>query len=186
MRLFIRQKGYKYQFFRDNEEEPYLFGLWDRKRKLGLYSKILAKDNKELVAVAFSNNPWFWNASKTKYKIIFHEEKTELEVKAVNYFKGHWTFDLNGDKYDYYFHYGHKKSLFKNGNQVAKCDKGKVHFWNTDSGFIIANNDENSLLLLSLFIMVDMGDSMDGDVNVDLGNLPGGVREYNNYWQPTH
>jgi hypothetical protein len=67
---------------------------------------------------------------------------------------------------------------------MAKYDKRTVQMWNNDTGFIISNNDENKLLLLAIFLTFDMGENIDGDVNVDLGNLTGGVKEFNNYWQP--
>lgn len=184
MRLYIRQKGSRYKFYENDNEVETLTGYWERKRKLGLYSKIVDAENKEVVTVTLTNSPWFWELNKTTYRIVLPSENLTVDVKAVNYYKGHWTFNLNTDKYDFYFHRGHKKSLFRNGSQVAKYNKGTVHLWNNDSGYIIANSDENRLLLLSLFVMFDMGEYMDADVNVDLGKLDGGVIESNDHWQP--
>ncbi|MFI5406642.1 MAG: hypothetical protein ACHQ1D_09030 [Nitrososphaerales archaeon] len=184
MRLYIRQKGHKYDFFENDIEEGILHGYWDNKRKIGLHSKILDKDNQELVTVTLTKAPAFWRMNKTTYRIQIHKENIDFEIKAVNAFKGHWTFELNGDKYDFYFHFGLKKSLYKNGNQVAKYDKGTVHIWNNDTGFIISNNDENKFLLLAIFLTFDMGENMGGDFNIDLGNLTGGVKEFNSNWQP--
>jgi hypothetical protein len=185
MRLYIRQNGNKYKFFENDIERETFTGYWDRKRKIGLYSKIVDIDNKELVTVTLTNSPWFWELSKTTYRLEIHTEQIQTEIKAVDYHKGHWTFNIDNEEYDLYFHTGHKKSLFKNGRQVARYDKGQVHFWSNDSGYIIANNDENKLLLLSLFITFDMGEYMDADINVDLGKLDGGVIENNEYWTPT-
>ena len=185
MRLYIRQKGHKYNFFENDIEEEILHGHWDSKWRTGPYSKIFDKDNQELVAVSLTKAPAFWRLNKTTYRIQIYKDGIDIEVRAVNAYKGHWTFQLKGDKFDFYFHYGLKKSLFKNDVQVAKYDKGTVHMWNDDSGFIVANNDENRLLLLAIFLTFDMGENMDGDVNVNLGNLTGGVRELNNHWQPT-
>ncbi len=186
MRLYIRQKGNKYKFYENDSEVETLTGLWDRKRKVGLFSKIFDTNDNELVTVLLTNSPWFWELNRTTFGIKLHREQIHINVKAVNYYKGHWTFNINNDRYDFYFHRGHKKSLFKNDKQVAKYNEGKVHFWNNDSGYIIANNDENKLLLLSLFIMFDMGEYMDADVNVDLGKLDSGVIENNENWQPTN
>lgn len=184
MKLFIRQKGHTYKFFEDDSEEESFHGLWDRNRKAGLHSKIFDKEKQELVTVTLTKAPAFWRMNKTTYQIHLHKENLFIDVKAINAYKGHWTFELNGNRYDFYFHYGHKKSLYKNDNQVAKFDRGVVHMWSNDSGFIIANNDENKLLLLAILLTFDMSESMDGDVNIDLGNLTGGVREFNKYWQP--
>ncbi|WP_148041377.1 hypothetical protein [Rufibacter immobilis] len=167
----------------DDKEEAFT-GFWDRKRKVGLFGKILSSEKEELVSVNLSNSPFFWNLNKTEYKILLHRESTEITLKAVNAYKGHWTFLYGTDSYDFYFHQGHKKSLFRNGNQVAKHDKGKVNFWDYDSGFIVADNEENKLLLLALFLTFDMGESMDGDINIDLGNLMAGVKSYDSNWYP--
>lgn len=184
MTLYIRQNGHKYKFFEGNNEEEILHGLWESKWRQPLRSRIFDKTNQELATITLTKAPAFWRMNKTTYQIHLHNEDTNVEVKVANAYKGHWTFEFKGDKYDFYFHHGLKKSLFKNDNQVAKYDKGTVHIWNNDSGFIIANNDENKLLLLAIFLTFDMGESMNGDVNVDLGNVTGGVKEFNTYWQP--
>ena len=186
MRLYIKQKGYSYKFFENDYEQETLIGSWARKRKYGLFSKIFDLDGSELATVVLTNAPWFWELNKTTYRINLHKEQIEINVKAINYHKGHWTFNISNDKYDFHFHRGHKKSLFKINIQVAKYNKGKVHLWNRDSGFIIANNDQNKILLLSIFVMFDMGEHSEGDVNVDLGKLNGGVIENNEYWYPTN
>ncbi|WP_210489421.1 hypothetical protein [Rufibacter aurantiacus] len=184
MRLYIKQKGHIYRFFKNDEKEEVFTGFWDRKRKIGLFAKVLSKENEELVTVNLFKEASIWNYNKTEYKILLHKENTEIIIKALNAWKGHWTFMYASDSYEFYFHRGHKKSLFRNGNQVAKFDKGRVNFWDYDSGFIVANNDENKLLLLALFLCFDMGESMDGDVNVDLGNLLAGVKQYDSTWFP--
>ena len=180
MRIYIKQRGSRYKFFKGKEEgEPFLIGYWDSKRKIGLHSKILNTEKEELVTIDISYSPWFWKMHKIIYRIVFHKLNAEVEVKAANYFRGHWTFVFGGDRYDYYAHYGRKKSLYKNDNQVAKYSMGTVNVWDRDFGFIISNNDENELLLLSVFLMLDMGEDMDGDLNIDLGNMVAGVKEYN-------
>lgn len=184
MRLYIRQQGHEYKFFEGNNEEEILHGLWNSGWRVRLHSRILDKDNQELVTIILTKAPAFWGMNKTTYQIRLHKENIDIEVKAVNAYKGHWTFGLNGDRYDYYFHFGQKKSLYKNDNQVAKYDKGIVHMWDNDTGFIVSNNDENKLLLLAMFLMFDMGENIDSDVNVDFGNLTGGVKEFNDHWQP--
>ena len=184
MRLYIRQKGHSYKFFEGDNEEEIFHGFWDSGWRVRLHSRIFDKDNLELVSVTLIKAPLFWRLNKTIYRIQLHNENIDIAVRAVNAYKGHWTFELNEARYDFYIHFGHKKSLYKNDNQVAKYDKGTVHLWSNDSGFIVSNNDENKLLLLALFLTFDMGESMDGDVNVDLGNLTSGVKEFNSYWQP--
>lgn len=175
----------RYKFFQNDGDNEILTGCWDTKRKIGVFSKIFDLEGKELVMVYAKNSPWFWELNKTVYGIALQKEGVVIDVRAISYSKGHWTFDIGVDNYHFYFHRGHKKSLFRNGVQVAKYNKGAVHFWSNDSGYIVANSNEDILLLLSLFIMFDMGQTMGADINVDLGKLDGGVVESDDLWVPT-
>lgn len=185
MRFYIRQRGHHYKFFEGDKEVETFNGYWDRGWRVKLHSKIFDSEKRELATITLTKAPFFWRLNKTIYQIQIHNENIKIEVKAINAYRGHWGFKLNQNRYDFYFHFGHKKSLFKDNQQVAKYDKGAVHMWANDSAFIVANNDESKLLLLALFLTFDMGQSMNGDVNVDLGNLTGGVKEFDNNWYPT-
>lgn len=185
MRFYIKQGGNHYKFFKNKEDtEAFLTGFWDSKWRTGIYSKI-CDDSEELVTIKFENSPFFWRINRTTYKLTFHKSKLEIIVNTVNHFKGHWTFLLNEHKYDYFQHAGRKMSLYKNDRQVAKYKMGTVHLWESDSGFVISNNDEDALLLIALFLMLDMGETNGADLTLDLGNVFAGVKEYNEYWQPT-
>jgi len=185
MRFYIKQGGNQYKFFRNKEDtEPFLTGYWDSKWRTGVYSKI-RDSNEELVTINYEIGPAFWRMNKTSYKITFHKLGQEIIVNTANHFKGHWTFCLNEDKYDYFQHPGRKMSLYKNDKQIAKYKMGTVHMWESDSGFVISNSDENVLLLIALFLMLDMGETNGADITLDLGNVFAGVKEWNEYWQPT-
>ncbi len=184
MRVFIKQNGRKYKFLKDKEdEEPLWTAFWDSKWKTGVFSKI--SDSKEvLVTIEYENQPPFWRANKTTYRITVHQLHQKVIVKTVSHLRGCWTFVFNENKYDYFEHSGRKMSLYKNDVQVAKYKMGTVHAWERDFGFVIANSDENVLLLIALFLMLDMGQINDADVTLDLGNVFGGVKEWNEYWLP--
>lgn len=185
MRVFIKQNGRRYSFLKNKEdEEPLWTGFWDSEWRTGVYSKI-CDSTRELVTIKFEIHPPFWRANKTTYKITFHQLNQEFIVKTVSYLRGWWTFVFNESKYDYFEHPGRKMSLYKNDVQIAKYKMGTVHAWERDFGFVIANNDENVLLLIALFLMLDMGQMNDADVTLDLGNVFGGVKEWNENWLPS-
>jgi len=185
MRLYIRQKGTDYQFYKGDDKEPFLKGFWKSSWKIKLHSKILTLDNSELANIRFKYAPWFWEkGSKTEYELALSEFKEIVTIKCLNSWRGHYAFTFCNHKYDFYRHTGHKKSLYKDNVQVAKYDKQVVNWWDNDSGFIISNNDENEILLLSLFLMLDMGEFNEADLNIDFGQGLDGVKEYNSRWTP--
>ena len=98
-----------------------------------------------------------WKLSRSTYLINGYKSGTTIEVKCVSYKNGHWAVNLDQDNYDIYFHGRAKKSLYRNGEQVAK-------FGGTNSGhFIISNSDEDVLFLIALFMTFKMGDSAPDD-----------------------
>jgi hypothetical protein len=185
MRFYIKQSGNHYKFFKNKEDaDAFLTGFWDSKWRTGVFSKICDSSG-DLVTIKFENRPFFWKISETTYKISFHIYKYEVIVKTINHFKGHWTFILNEARYDYFQHAGRKMSLYKNDKQVAKYKMGTVNAWESDTGFVICNSDEDVLLLVALFLMLDMGETNGADMTLDLGNAFAGVKDYNEHWQPT-
>ena len=80
-----------------------------------------------------------------------------IEVKCVSYKRGHWAVNLDESHYDFYFHGRIKKSLYRNGEQVAKFGRANSEH------FIIANSDEDVLFLIALFMTFRMGDSAPED-----------------------
>lgn len=185
MRLYIRQKGNNYQFYKGDEKEPFAKGFWKRSWKTRLHSKILGLDNCELSTIRLKYAPWFWEkGTKTEYEITLCESNEIIIVKCLNSLRGHYSFEFNQNKYEFYFHQGHKKSLYRSDLQVAKYDKQVVSWWDNDSGLIVSNNDENEILLLSLFLMFDMGEFNEVDLTVDLGQGLDGVKEYDPRWVP--
>lgn len=186
MRIYIRQNGNHYKFYKDDDTEPFTQGYWKSSWKIKLHAKILTLDNKALATIEFKYAPWFWEKhTKTEYKITFHQTSESIIVFCLKSWSGHYSFTFNDQKYDFYFHQGHKKSLYKDKIQVAKYDKQTVSWWENDSAFIISNNDENELLLLSLFLLFDMGEYNEAAFNFDFGQAFKGDKEYDSRWIPT-
>lgn len=186
MRLYIKQKGSNYLIYENKDEPPVFYGHWSRKRKIGLHSSIYCPQNGErlLVSIGKSKSNWRWIGPPRLYILQIVDLDKEVAVELINGWRGHFRFKINGSQYDLYTHYGHKKSLFKDNEQVAKFDKAIFNWGERDSGFVIANKDENKMLLLGLFLMIDMGERNDAEVSFDLGNLIPGVRPWDNRWLP--
>ena len=89
---------------------------------------------------------------------------------------GSYLYYLAQGNYDIYFQGRRKKSLYKNGDQVAKF--GRVNY----NDFIIANSDEDVLFLVALFMTFRMGDSApDDDVLLEICD---DAKDENAQWCP--
>ncbi|MGC3947587.1 MAG: hypothetical protein QM762_24295 [Chryseolinea sp.] len=101
-----------------------------------------------------------WKFDQSYYLIDDYRSGRTIEVKCVNYKRGHWTVGSNELNYDVYYHGRAKKSLYRSGEQVAKFGSIKSQH------FVIANNDEDELLLIALFMVFKMGDSAPDDDSI--------------------
>jgi hypothetical protein len=117
-----------------------------------------------------------WKLSKSSYLINGYKSDITIEVTCVSYKNGHWAVNLDQDNYDIYFHGRAKKSLYRNGEQVAKFGRTK------DRHFVISNNDEDVLFLIALFMAFKMGDSApDDDLILEIYD---DEKDENSRWQP--
>lgn len=187
MKIDIAQKSSKYTFYKNGSKDPLLKGYFKSPLFGANYTELFDMNEALVVSVRIGNNPWFPllnGKSKLTYLITFHARSLTVEVTVQHFAKGHWTFKYQDCNYDFYRHRGHNRSLFKNDRQVAKFDKRSENVLEYDSGYIIANNNEDELLLICLFLCYDMGMNNGGEPSVDFGHLTEGVREINPYWHP--
>lgn len=183
MRVYIKQRGRKYFIYQEDDNPPILTGYWASNRKAGLHAVFFDSSEKEQLRVSVGKCPWI--GGPTSYLIKTTELPSEIEVELKSRWKFDFQFSLDGDKYSYYGHNGHMKSLYKNDIQVAKFNKATFNWGERDSGYIIYNSDENVKLLLGLWIMRDMGEINDAEISIDLGNITSSAKVWNNNWFPT-
>lgn len=187
MKIDIIQRFSKYSFFINDEKEPFFRGRYRNPFFKKGYSELLSVEGEIVATVKIGNSPWFpaFNRkAKLTYILTFIKPYFQVEVTVQSYIKGFWTFDYKKDHYDFYRHRGHKRSLYKNGIQVARFDKRSVNLFENDRGYIISNNDEDVRLLICLFLAFDMGEYNEAEGTWDIGSLTEGKKEINPHWQP--
>jgi len=107
------------------------------------------------------------------------------ELKPVGLSKSHWVFYENANRYDYYLHRGHKKSLLKNEKQVAAYDKKYFHLFERDIFYITANDDEPIELIIFFELAFNMGGHNDeSTMTLDMGNIGLGTKSLDQNWHP--
>ncbi|ALI99985.1 hypothetical protein [Rufibacter tibetensis] len=182
MRLNIYQEERKYQFYRNDEDSPYLTGevFWASSKKP--FGEIYDLENRPVAILMNGESSSFWKKGKPTYFLYLDSEV--VEVTVVSIWKGHWAFEYKGFHYNFYWHNGYKKSLFKSGEQVAKYDARESYPLDPKKAFIVANNDEDHVLLLGLFLLFDKGSALDSELPRNSAYLGRGVQECDYYWFP--
>lgn len=181
MQLRIRQSGRYYFVHLNDNSDIELNGAWEAN---WFKHKCLFYDKKNILSlqVESSFRLDFWNMM---YHITLPKLQIDSYLKPIRLFKGHWQLVNGLDTYDFYLHRGHKKSLFKNGTQIASYNKTKFNLFESDSFLIKCNDDENIELIISFELCFDLRTTNNGTtVSLDFGNLSKGVREFDHTWRP--
>lgn len=113
-----------------------------------------------------------------EYDIEFQEEIISLQ--PVSDSKFHYSLTFHKSVYEFYGHEGRKFSVFKNEHQVAWLEKDLVG----DYYKIIANNDENKLILVAFVLTYDIHFHAGNDFSIDFGKIGWKMKEFDESWKP--
>lgn len=181
MDIKIKQSDTDYFVYLDNNSDYTLSGGWEQKwfkRKAVLFDQ----NDKLKLEVSNSFRLDFWNIS---YNIQIPDSNISAKLNPIKIWKGHWQLIVANDTYDFYLHKGHRKALFKNGNQIASYDKKYVQLFESDTFIIKANKEELIELLIAFELCFDLGSHNDGaTMTADAGNISKGLKSYNPNWKP--
>lgn len=188
MKLNIIQSGANYQFLKNEDKVPYLTGralanetIWNRADLV--LAEIRDVEGNLVASVHTGKASWIWRKVTGKYKFCIASEV--IEVELISYWKGCLGFRFQGEDYRFYWHNGYRKSLYKSGVQTAKFDARESFPVDPRKAFIVANSDENDLLLLCLFLLYDKESALDSETSRSKPFLGRGMQESDDYWFPT-
>ncbi|MBL0742732.1 hypothetical protein [Chryseolinea lacunae] len=179
VRIYILPDGNRYEFIENDDDVAFMKGV--RKNSwFHRYLRILTPDNEPLATIKLSQKSFYYFFSRPAYSVIFHSEDENIMLTPGGLYAGHWHFEWNKDQYDLYFqnYNGPKRSLYKNGIQVAKLVQGKTRFGDFNSRAIVANNNENKVMLVSLCVAFDLPDGHSPNT------LEKQVKDYDDRWAP--
>lgn len=165
----------RYRFYLGDDSEPSFSASSGYMIFKGDYANIYNSQKQKVLSLRQGEYS-LWKLTKSTYLINGYKPDHAIEVKCVNYKSGYWTVNLDERHYDIYFHGRIKKSLYRNGEQVAKF--GRIN----SEHFIIANSDEDVLFLIALFMTFKMGDSApDEDLVLEIYD---NEKDENSRWYP--
>ena len=183
MQLKIRKTDVNYLVYLNDNSEKILRG--NLKSKWFKSTCILYDNENEiklLIETIFKFRFW-----RVKFRILLPTLKLDSYLIPIKLFKGHWRLIHGGDIFDFYLHKGHKKSLFKNGTQIASYNGSSINILNSHTFLINCNNNENIELILSFQLCFDIITPIyeQSTVTFDLGNIFKRVREFDINWRPS-
>ena len=118
----------------------------------------------------------------------FRKESEIFEFKETNNIKLTFRCQINENNYELFGHNGNKYSIFKNAEQIAYWDVSNVIFGEGDYYEIVANDDEDQLLLSAFCICVDNSKSnFSNELNpfsFNIGFNGRMLREFDKNWIP--
>ena len=85
--------------------------------------------------------------------------------------------------YELKIHKGRKKSIFKNGKQIAEIDESLVEIFYHDKIRIITNDQESINEIFLIIICLKIGEENSGGLTFDFGNI-GKTEPVNEHWRP--
>ncbi len=121
-----------------------------------------------------------------KYDIIRWDNMV-LEFRTKSFWEMNYQCQSGTDFYNIYGHRGRKYSVLKNDKQIAWWNKEAVSWFAGDNYKIIADEDADVNLLISLCLIVDNFRSDDHDskvFSIDFGNIGFFARKFDAAWQP--
>ena len=177
MELLIEQFDNRFELSNKGDTRIMLYANWSM--LFGKYKAEIFKWNEKLI---FSINRkfsfWKWNMTY----FIRNESGNIIEFKAIN--KRHSIYEMKFEQnvFQLKLHKGRKKSVFKNGKQIAEIDESLIEILYRDKIKVTTNNQENINEIFLMLVCLKIGDVNEGGITFDLGNI-GKMEPINEKWK---
>lgn len=143
---------------------------------------ILYKDRKPVIEAKRRFRPF-----RKKYFNINYNEISG-HFRALTWFKPSYELTLGEDTYEIIQHWGKKISVFKDSVQVASIVQvNDISFNNNDTFQLLVNDDKDYIPLILAVMILDAPGNVSSSNNlvvIDLGNVTGEKRPFNDKWRP--
>jgi len=94
------------------------------------------------------------------------------------------------DKNEHYTVIGHRglsHSIFDNDSQIGAIKKNRISIGSGDEYKLAIDEDSNHFLMIAITLVLDnflSNDSGSGTINIDLGNITGELKPFDQSWKP--
>ena len=177
MEFIIEQFDNYFELSKKGDSRKIMNGNWSM--LFGKYKdEIFTEKEKSIYSISRKFSFWKWNMS---YLIKDNNGKI-IELKAKNKWHSVYELKIEKDEYLLKLHKGRKKSVFKNGIQIAGIDESLIELFYKDKVKIITSKPENINEIFLLIICLKIGEENEGGITFDLGNI-GKMEPIDNNWK---
>jgi hypothetical protein len=178
MEFIIEQFDNNFKLSKKGDSRKILSGNWSM--LIGKYKAEIFNEKEKLIySINRKFSFWKWNMSYS----IKENIGNIIELKAENKWHSLYKMKIQKNEYVLKLHKGRRKSIFKNGIQIAKIDESLIEVFYKDKVKIITNNAENINEIFLLIICLKIGEKNEDGITFDLGNF-GKLESIDNNWKP--
>jgi hypothetical protein len=177
MEFLIEQFDNNFRLTKKGDSRIILSGNWSS--LFGKFKAEIYRNENLIYSIVRKWNTWKWNMSY----LIENDYRQSFKLTSKN--KWHSLYEMAFDEniYELKIHKGRKKSVFKNGKQIANIDESLVEIFYHDKIRIITNDQESINEIFLIVVCLKIGEENSGGLTFDLGNL-GKTEPIDEQWKP--
>ncbi len=178
MQYLIHNSGNYLELSKKSDNRTIVSGVW-----WITWSKYKSEilDNNDNLIYTISRKFSFW-----KWKMSFIVKSPSGEIFLVEgKNKSHTIYQsvIKENIFEIKIHKKRKKSVFKNGVQIASIDESFVSVFGESKGHIMTNSPENIIEIFTLFFCLNFGEKNDNSLEFNFGNI-GKAEPIDENWKP--
>lgn len=178
MQFVITQSGNCLELSKKSNDQKLVSGHWWI--SWGRY-KAEILDSKDALLYTISRKFHFWQWKMT-FTIKDPSGKTYL-IEGKNKWHSIYEVVIDESQFEIRIHRKREKSIFKNGIQIALINEPITQAFGSNKTQLLTNNLEDVTLSFVLFFCLHFGNTNDGTLTFDLGNL-GEKEPIDRTWKP--
>ena len=166
MEFIIEQFDNRFELSKKGHSRIILYGNWSM--LFGKYkAEIFNRNEKLIYSIKRKFSLWKWNMTY----FVKIENGKQIELKAKNKWHSIYEMKIEQNEFQIKLHKGRKKSIFKNGKQIAEIDESLVEVFYHDKIRIITNAQESVNEIFLMILCLKIGEENEGGITFDFGNI---------------
>ena len=151
---------------KNGDSRPIMYGEWSM--LFGKYKAEIFNCNEKLIySIERKFSLWKWNMTYH----IENEYRKKIKLEAKNKWHSIYEMKIEQNKFQLKLHKGRKKSVFKNGKQIAGIDESFIEVFYHNKVRIITNDLESINEIFLMIVCLKIGEKNKEEITFDFGNI---------------